>query len=465
MVVTDQLVASPERRAGARAVPAGGRAAPAGGRAARRCPELAAGVEWAKKGACALADQGLFAGGNFLANVLLARALRPADYGAYSIAFAVFMLFAALHRAILIEPMMVFASGKYAKRFSTYLLRVFSGHLVLVTPASLALLGLALGLAGFYPRAAQPALVGLALGAVAILFFWLVRQSFYVLLRPDRAVIGAAVYSAVLLGSIALLTATGRLSTLTAFLGMAVAGLLTSAAMLLRFNPVWRAARGEPTFGETLRTHWGYGRWAMATSAVAWVPGYCYYAILPASLGLEASGALRALANFPMPALNAMSALSSLLLPLLVRRRREGGERAMRAALWIFLGLFVAGAGVYGVTLWVFRHQAFQLVYGGKYGQYAGWPLLLAALQPAGASAVTVLGSALRALERPDRIFWCSVGSVLGAFIVGIPLAAAYGVGGALAGWLSSQAVTILMMVWFYRAAASCPPAACAGPH
>lgn len=454
MGFTERLVAVPERHHGAFPVRADKRTA-------RRRPEIAAGVEWTKKGTLALADQALFAGGNFLANVLLARALRPVEYGAYSIAFAVFMLFAALHRAILIEPMMVFASGKYAKRFSTYLLRVFCGHVVLVTPASLLLLGVALGLGHLYPRDAQPALVGLALGAVAILFFWLVRQSFYVLLRPDRAVIGGALYSALLLGSIALLGSTGRLSTLTAFLAMAFAGLLTSAVMLLRFNPVWRADRGEPTFVNTVRTHWGYGRWAMATSAVAWVPQYCYYAVLPASLGLEASGALRALANFPLPVLHAISALSSLLLPLLVRRRREGGHREMTTTMLIFLGLFFAAASFYGLTLWVFRNQAFQLVYGGKYSQYAGWPLLLAALQPAGAAVIAVLGSALRALERPDRVFWAYVGSVLGALMVGIPLAATYGVSGALMGWLSSQTVTILMMIWFYRGSSCSAPGPC----
>ena len=335
-------------------------------RTARRRLDIAAGATWAKKGTLALTDQALFSGGNFLVNVLLARALRPAEYGAFSIAYAVFMLFAALHAAILIEPMMVFAAGKYAKRFSTYLLRVFWGHLALVTPASLLLLGVAMGLGHLYSREAQRALLGLALGAVAILFFWLVRQSFYVLLRPDRAVIGGAVYTALLLGSIALLSSTGHLSTFTAFLGMAFAGLLTSVLMLARFNPVWKADRGEPTFANTLRTHWRYGRWAMATSVIGWIPGYSYYAVLPASLGLEASGALRALANLPLPVLQAISSLSMLLLPLLVRRRHEGGHRQMTRTLLIFLGLFFAGSSLYGLTLWLFRDQAFQFFYGGK---------------------------------------------------------------------------------------------------
>ena len=73
---------------------------------------------------------------------------------------------------------------------------------------------------------------------------------------------------------------------------------------------------------------------------------------------------------------------------------------------------------------------------------------------------VTVLGSALRALERTDRIFWCYVGAVLSALMVGIPLAATHGVSGALMGWLASSAVTILMMSWFYYQACTKEPVA-----
>ena len=132
----------------------------------------------------------------------------------------------------------------------------------------------------------------------------------------------------------------------------------------------------------------------------------------------------------------------------------------MTRTMLIFLGLFFTGASLYGCALWVFRNQVFQIFYGGKYSQYSGWPLLLAALLPAGASMVAVLGSALRALERPDRIFWCYVGSLLSAFMVGIPLAPTHGVSGALMGWLSSSAVTMLMMGWFYQQARTTNPVA-----
>src|SRR3712207_1992334 len=78
---------------------------------------------WVTKGLWAVLDQGFFASSNFVLNVLLARWLAPADYGAFSLAFAVFLLIGSLHTAVLTEPMLVFGPGKYKDRLSEYMAR------------------------------------------------------------------------------------------------------------------------------------------------------------------------------------------------------------------------------------------------------------------------------------------------------------------------------------------------------
>src|SRR5437763_5035661 len=77
--------------------------------------------QFAKKGALAISDQALFSGANFLVNILLARWMAASEYGAFSLAYSVFLLFAVVHTALLIEPMMVFGSGKYQRVFPSYL--------------------------------------------------------------------------------------------------------------------------------------------------------------------------------------------------------------------------------------------------------------------------------------------------------------------------------------------------------
>src|SRR3954470_23333844 len=60
------------------------------------------------QGFWAIADQGLFAVSNLLVNVLLARGLAPAEYGAFATAYTVLLLVTGFHSALLIEPMLVF---------------------------------------------------------------------------------------------------------------------------------------------------------------------------------------------------------------------------------------------------------------------------------------------------------------------------------------------------------------------
>lgn len=402
-----------------------------------------------RKGTLAVTDQALFSGANFVVSVLLARWLTPAEYGAYSVAFSVFLLFASLHIAIVIEPMMVFGAGKYASRFPQYLRSLLGGHFAVMLPTTALLLGLTFLLRRMYSPRVEEALRGLVIASAAILLFWLVRRVFYVLLSPASGAISGALYALLLLSGIGALKYTGRMSTETAFLAMGAAGLVASAIMLARFVPQWRSQDRQPIFVEMCGDHWRYGRWALATALIGWAPGNIYYALLPAYLGLEGAGGLRALMNFVLPVLQAISALTMLLLPMLVRDRDLGGHRKMNRTMLLFLALFCGGATIYLTGLWVFRDSVFQIFYGGKYSQYAGWPLFFTGLLPLATCVSAVLGHALRALERPDSIFWCTVGSILGA-VAGVPLSAAMGVSGALLGLLASSLITIVMMAWFY---------------
>src|SRR5580700_7546891 len=130
-------------------------------------------VHIARKGTLAVVDQSLFSGANFIVNVLLARWLSTTEYGAYSLALAVFLLFAALHSAILIEPMMVFGSNKYSAGFARYLAVLLTGHFSIMIPGCAILYAVALALRRFYSPQVWRAFLGVVFAASAILLFWL----------------------------------------------------------------------------------------------------------------------------------------------------------------------------------------------------------------------------------------------------------------------------------------------------
>src|SRR2546426_8986966 len=74
----------------------------------------------ATKGILAILDQGLISGSNFLVGILLARWLMPEQYGAYALAFAVFLLLSFVSQSLLFEPMAVFSGSAYRNSMRGY---------------------------------------------------------------------------------------------------------------------------------------------------------------------------------------------------------------------------------------------------------------------------------------------------------------------------------------------------------
>jgi len=406
-------------------------------------------LSWTTKGSLAVADQGLFAGSNFLLNVLLARWLAPADYGAFALAYSVFLLFGVFHTAILTEPMLVFGPGKYRERFPEYLGILLRGHFALMLPGAALLAATAFLLGWLYSPAVGRAFLALAIAGPFILLLWLLRRAFYVRLNPGWSAVGGGVYLAILLASILALRSAGRLTPATGFLAMAAASLITCLILFALLRP--KLATESSTIRAVAADHWRYGKWAAATAGPVWFSSNIYFLVLPAWFGLEAAGALKALINLAMPALHTMSALGVLLLPILVRARDRGGPRAMSRTMKLSLALFLSGSACYLALLWGLRLQIFEFLYAGKYAEYACWPVLLVALVPLTGSLSAVFGSALRALQRADLVFWSWNVACAVAFFPGLPLAAYSGVTGSLSGILVISMAAGLSTLSFLR--------------
>ena len=63
-----------------------------------------------------IADQAAFSGTNFAVNVLLARWLTSEGYGAFSVAWSMYLILFALHNALIVEPMTVVGPGEFGTR-------------------------------------------------------------------------------------------------------------------------------------------------------------------------------------------------------------------------------------------------------------------------------------------------------------------------------------------------------------
>jgi O-antigen/teichoic acid export membrane protein len=406
-------------------------------------------LPWVGKGSLAILDQGLFAGSNFLLNVLLARWLAPADYGAFALAFSVFLLLGILHSALVSAPMLVFGPGKYREHFSEYLGILLRGHFKVMLPCVALLAAAALLLGRLYSPAVERAFLALAIAGPLILLLWLLRRAFYARLNPGGAAAGGGIYLLILLAGALALRAAGRLTPATGFLTMAAGSVIACLLLLVLLRPTF--ATDPATVRAVAADHWRYGKWGVAGAGPGWVTDNIYFLVLPAWAGLAEAGGLRALLNLAQPVLQSMSVLGVLLLPILVRNRDSGGPRAMKRTMNLALALFLSGSTCYLALLWGFRSQIFHFLYAGKYVAYDGWPLLLVGLLPFAQGPQNVMGGVLGALERPNFAFWSCVGSSVVAIALGVPLVSRLGAGGALVGLIVSYVLMSALMLFFLR--------------
>lgn len=408
------------------------------------------GLPWVGKGSLAVLDQALISGSNFLIGVLLARWLIPEQYGAYALAFSIFLFLSGLHNALLLEPLSVLGPATYGRCLPAYVGKLLKLHGIVAILLSCLV---AAGILILYGFVANPALVsalwGVCLAVPLVLFFWLCRRAAYVRLKPNLAAAGASVYCLSVVGLLLLAEKLGWLSCLTAFLIQALAALAAASLLLASLRPQANSPTG-PSSSEVVRQHWQYSRWALGTQFVYWLSGNAYYVIVAAFLQIQDAAALRALQNFTVPFGQFLSALSLLVLPWASARFAQDGPRGFgrrirQVTLW-FVGL----AAAYCTVLALFGTPIMDLLYGGRYSK-------LAHLLPLVAAPVLVLavsqGStiAVQAMQAPSEVF-CAYSVSAGLTIVaGVALARHAGLTGALIGMLLSSLTYGMVITWRFR--------------
>jgi len=407
------------------------------------------------KAGLAVLGQALFAGSHFLVNVFLARWLSPEQYGAFALAYAGFLLFLMLYGACVYEPLIVFGSGRYAGRFDEYFGLLTRGNVAVLGVLTLLMLASSFLFSRFFPNGVERDFAALSLAAPFVLLTWLGRAGFYARMKPGEAAWGGAIYFVTLLVTVVVLRMEGRLSGSTAFLGMGLAGLISNLFLFYRLGFRWTGSAGSLRLKQVRNDHWNYGRWALASALVTWFPQNIYYALLPAKAGLEGAAALRALTNLINPALQTLTALAAVLIPVLVRQYQDCGIRKIRKTMRTLTVLLIPGSVVYLLVLWLGRSIVFQFLYAGKYDEYKSGPLLLTALVPIAVTAAIIVGSALRALEKPEWIFWSYAAATLSAVVLGVPLTLRSGVLGATGTLFVSSLVAAATMTWFFHRATS----------
>ena len=160
--------------------------------------------------------------------------------------------------------------------------------------------------------------------------------------------------------------------------------------------------------------------------------------------GSTASGAFRAAVNLIMPMLQAIGALSTLLIPTFSRRRKLGQRtQALRFTLMIS-GLCLA----YWLILTLWGSVVVDLVYDiGNPQLVELLPIL--ALVPFATGLIAVLQGLLLSAERADQLFWTHVCAAIVTLTLGVALSIHLDLRGAAIGMAAAYGAQVLAISWF----------------
>jgi O-antigen/teichoic acid export membrane protein len=408
-------------------------------------------IPWVHKGGLAIVDQGLISGSNFMVSILLARWLLPDQYGAYAVAFGIYMLLALVYQSLMLEPMGVFGSSTYRSNLRGYLRTLGWIHVAISVTSCVALIiawavAHRLGAGG----AVTGALGGIAFALPGLMLFSLARRSFYVELSPAPAAAGALIYLTVVLAGLYVVYKHALLSPFSAFLLLGAGALVTGIVLMFRLRSGLSGSGPAPALRETWNRHWRYGGWAFASCIAAWLPSYIYYPLLSSFKGMAQSGQLKALMNLTMPFEQTKGALFMLFLPYAARVVEQQGKTGTRTLGGRLTLVSVIGAIIYWSIIIPLHKPVFQILYSGRYMEVA-YLLPLLALGQIFWSAAYGPSIALRAMESPASVFVAFASATVASLLVGVPATWFYGLQGAIWGSNIADILSLVAVVLVLR--------------
>ena len=392
-----------------------------------------------------LTDQVAAAGAMFLANVALARTQSKQEYGVFVLCYSIYTFVAGLHNAAILEPYVVYSSGKHSSRFTAYLKLMFRSNVAACLGVT-ALLLCAIGVLWFAaPGMISRPLIGLTIAAGVLLSAAFVRRTFYVQLRPHRAAGMSLLFLTLVCVGIAVTYVIGSLNGLTVFAIVAVAwiaAMLATGRSLLFAEGPNDFMDVEPSYW---REHWKYARWVLATTFVFQLTTQGYYWLVAGFLSVHDVAELKAMYVIVTPLDQLFVALGYLVVPRLsyfFASRHPG----LFYSLWKKYELLMCT-----VTFSVFIFvriggaSAVHWLYAGKFDDASGLLYGLAAI-PVVMGFGHAMNDALKSMERPDFIFLAYLASGLVTVCLGVPMVRRFGVHGAVTSMLASAAAYSLVL-------------------
>lgn len=413
---------------------------------------------WLSHVAWGAIDQGIVSAANFAVGISLARVFDQEAYGAFGVAFGVYMFVLGLHSAMVQEPLSVDMPSVEDRESFFGAQHVLSFMFVVVASGATALLWGAVVAAGL-PLLARVG-VGLLIAQPLLLTQQHLRRLLYTLDDARGAAISGMSYGVVSIGTLAVVAWGGVTDAAWLFAPMAggaFGAIAVSGALLRSKARATLPSRGRllGVLGDNLT----YGKWAGASSVVYWCSTYSYWPLLGVVGGLAEAGAARAMANLTMPLNLLVTSFGMSMLPGLARRSQREGDASAARSMWrIAAGMGVLGL-LYFAVIAVAGGSLVQVAYDSAfYSEYVGLLVLLTGAQAMAAYRQGIY-TGLRARRMPRLLLYGQGAGAVVTMTLGVYLVAVMGANGMGIAQLVSTGAEVAVLVGFALTASNAPRA------
>ncbi len=376
-------------------------------------------------------DQGVSSVSNFAVGVVIARLSGLAGLGAYSLAYAAWLLVAAVHRALVTDPMAIMGDARHPTDTRANLKKGFAAEVTLGVTAGavIAVLGGALLLAGQHSFGLSQLAVAPWIPFLLLQDYW--RWTGFMQAKPGKALANDFVYDLVQAAGFVVLLVAHIHSTPLAIAAWGLGALGGAVYGIWQFGVRPSVSNGM----EWLKSKWPISRWLAATSTSGWGFTQLYGVLTAAILGPAALGGLKAAQNLVSgPTLVLVMAGGSLGLPEASRAYDKHGWQGLNRVARFVTGAGLASVGLVFVVVVLFGRALLSILYGH---QFAGYAPAAYAMAVAYVFTACSLGATMRlkVAMQTRLLFIVSLWGLLASSVGVVALAPAFGVLGVAIGY------------------------------
>ncbi|HEV7349172.1 lipopolysaccharide biosynthesis protein [Telluribacter sp.] len=395
------------------------------------------------KSSWAIVDQALFAGSNFIVNIILARWMSQTEYGAFSLAFSIFLLLGIIQSSFWTEPLLIFGSNLFQKRLINYYSILKSLQWKFTLTISLLLITFGIYLNKIDEKELSYAIWGTSIASPFILHMWITRRYCYLIMKPRIAAYGGLTYMLLFVPSAILVGKVFKLNIITAFLLMGVASYLSALAINTKLPLNNKTSKKLFILPFIYRNHWKYGSWSFLAGIFYWVFGNINYILLPYYESLEVVASYKALTNLILPIININVAITGLLIPIFSRAK---SDNLLKEKLKTITKLLATSSIIYWIFLILFGDIILKWLYNETYLELT-FLLVILGISPICSAITNIYISVLRTFEKSKTITTVYLFGSLLTLGLGVLLIPYYGLVGAIVSFVFTN---LVLMLSFY---------------